>query len=203
MLCLIEIQCMSCYSSSSGTSPGNMLLQLETVPVQGLPQISFVFGVLRLYRRAAFSEIKLLTPLQGVLLAHDHRLILYSTPFRGQGLALKIQKLSSPPLDGFLVTHNSSHALRLAVSRETNVSCNSSVSCGASEWELLLGDHLLPERYRALQHSFRPRNETLSLSADPPSMLEICQYLLDALVSVPKDSDEKKLDSVERVRKCS
>eukprot|EP01032_Pedospumella_encystans_P012847 gene12847-14830_t len=75
---------------------GSVLVQLVSVPVKNLPDLSFVYGLLHLYKnpqqasRSQSAKQDIGFPIQGVMVGSQERMVLFSTPYRSQRLYVRI-----------------------------------------------------------------------------------------------------------------
>uniref|UniRef100_A0A7S3MCP2 RING-type E3 ubiquitin transferase n=1 Tax=Spumella elongata TaxID=89044 RepID=A0A7S3MCP2_9STRA len=75
---------------------GSVLVQLVSVPVKNLPDLSFVYGLLHLYKnpqqasRSQSAKQDIGFPIQGIVVGSQERMVLFSTPYRSQRLYVRI-----------------------------------------------------------------------------------------------------------------
>lgn len=160
------------------TQGGSSLLQLEEAEVEGLPELTFVYGLLRTYRHSdSKPSVDLSFPVQGVLLSAGRRLFLFSTPYRSQRLMLQL-------LDRNRDTDTDTEQIGLRASPEgvhiiTNttvlsVLLGSSSSSAVNSSAFALGQHMLSARFRYMQAA-EPRNLSQALSTT-------CSFLWEAVL---------------------
>jgi len=97
--------------SGSGVSPtsGKILMQLKSVAIENVAEMSFVYGVIRL-SGAGVRGADLLYPTQGVFLPSTGQLTMITSPYSTQKLYVQVPAVDAPL--SFVIGQNSSSSLQ-------------------------------------------------------------------------------------------
>eukprot|EP01031_Cornospumella_fuschlensis_P040571 gene40571-49463_t len=170
------------HNDSAAFEEGGLLLQLESVPVVGLPQLCFVFGVLRTYASpsnpARAPSIVFSLPMQGVVLARERQLLMFPTPYKSHRLLVSLVPSNASGSSSLWGDQGelrypagpSQASFRVAL---VDMAARNASSLGLGSAAFLLGENSLSARFRYLQSpapaaSLAPyRNHSSALSCAP------------------------------------